>query len=119
MREDQFNKLVSEALDALPQEFVDKLDNVDVVVEVWPTVVQLHSVNARSPYQLLGLYQGVPQTKRRNSFQLPDKISIFAGPILNQANTNEAVKQLVERVVKHEIAHHFGMDDHAIRKRGY
>ena len=65
------------------------IDNVEVVVEEWPSSDQLHSVGLHNRFSLLGLYQGVPQPKRRGGFQLPDKISIFAGPILAQSSNED------------------------------
>lgn len=114
-----FESLVAQTLDSLPQEFIDKLDNVDVVVEIWPSPSQLQSVGLNHPQTLFGLYQGVPQTKRRGGFQYPDKITIFAGPMLSRTQDPQQLQQMVEKTVKHEIAHHFGMDEHSIRKRGY
>ena len=93
--------------------------NMDVIVEEWPTAQQLQSVGVKSPHTLFGLYQGVPQIKRRGGFQFPDKISILAGPIISVSKTHEDVRQKVSDVVRHEIAHHFGMDEEGIRKRGY
>ena len=119
MNRQEFESLVKEALDSLPEEFIAKFNNLDVVVEEWPSSEQLRSARVKPPHTLFGLYQGVPQTKRRGGFQLPDKISIFAGPIISVSRTHTQVKQKVSDVVRHEIAHHFGMDEHSIQKRGY
>lgn len=107
-----FESLVAEALADLPEEFARKLDNVDVVIEDAPTAAQLASVGLTHPMQLYGLYQGIPQTKRRQySFVAPDKISIFRLPILARHRTPEAIKHKVRAVVLHEIGHHFGMSE--------
>jgi predicted Zn-dependent protease with MMP-like domain len=113
-----FEQFVLEALESLPQEFLDKMDNVDIVVEEWPTSEHLNRVGATPQTLLFGLYQGVPRPKRSGTFQLPDKITIFAGPIISVAPTEKAIKEKVMQVVKHEIAHHFGMGEAAIRRRG-
>ena len=112
-----FEKLVQEALNELPEVFQEKLENVAVVVESWPTAEQLASVGIRPPSTLFGLYHGVPKVKRGSFYSaLPDKITIFAGPILATSQTPEAVKTRVKQVVQHEIAHHFGFDEAKIRK---
>ncbi len=112
-----FEKLVQEALNELPEEFQQKLENVAVVIEDWPTPDELSSVGIRPPGTLFGLYHGVPKTNRGSYYSsLPDKISIFAGPILATSSTPEAVKERVKQVVLHEIAHHFGFPETKIRE---
>lgn len=113
-----FEALVTQALDQLPNEFQQKLNNVEVTIQDWPSSSQLQSVNARPNSTLFGLYQGVPLTKR-GGLQLPDKITIFKGPILKASRSSEEVIRHVHRVVRHEIAHHFGMDETAIRRTGH
>ncbi len=112
-----FERLVKEALNELPEEFQEKLENVAVVVEEWPTPAQLALARIRPPGTLLGLYHGVPKTKRGSYYSaLPDKITIFAGPILATSPNQEAVKERVKQVVRHEIAHHFGFSEQKVRK---
>src|SRR4030066_2252484 len=105
MTNQEFEQLVAEALENLPSFFKEKLENVDVVVEEWP------SGNVAKGRLLLGLYQGVPKTKRGAGYTLvlPDKITIFKGPIeLVSRGGNKAIKNTVIDTVQHEIAHHFG-----------
>ena len=118
MNLEEFEALVARALESLPQEFAKKPDNVDVVVEAWPSAKQLRQTRVGSGMTLYGLYQGVPRTKRGQYFGvLPDKITIFAGPILQSFGSDvEAVKDQVRRTVIHEIAHHFGMSEEDIRR---
>jgi predicted Zn-dependent protease with MMP-like domain len=118
MEKEKFEALVVRAIDSLPAEFQRKLENVDVVVEDWPTPGQLRQAKHSHPTQLLGLYQGVPQTKRgeRYGMVLPDKISIFQKPIEAQCRFGEEIEAKVEEVVRHEIAHHFGLDEKTLRK---
>lgn len=117
MNQETFKKLVQEALNRLPEEFQEKLENVAVVVEEWPTAEELASVGLRPPQTLFGLYHGVPKTKRGSYYSaLPDKISIFAGPILATSPTPEVIKERVRQVVQHEIAHHFGLSEEKVRK---
>lgn len=117
MTREDFEKLVQEALGELPEEFQEKLENVAVVIEEWPTAEQLSSVGIRPPGTLFGLYHGVPKVRRGSFYSaLPDKITIFAGPILAASPTPEAVKARVKQVVQHEIAHHFGFSEEKVRK---
>ncbi len=120
MNPEIFEDLVDDALAALPEQFADMLDNVVVVVEDWPDRATLRSVGARSPYELLGFYHGVPQTGRTSNYGLvtPDKISIYRRPIEAQCRTAEELREMVKRVVFHELAHHFGIDDDRLREIG-
>jgi len=118
MQREKFEALVLRAIDNLPPEFQRKLENVDIVVENWPTPRQLRQAKHSHPIQLLGLYQGVPQTRRgrRYGLVLPDKISIFQKPIEAQCRFGEEIEAKIEEVVRHEIAHHFGLDERTLRK---
>jgi predicted Zn-dependent protease with MMP-like domain len=118
MQREKFEALVARAIDNLPPEFQRKLENVDVVVEDWPTRRQLRQVKHRHPIQLLGLYQGVPQTRRGRGYGLvlPDKISIFQKPIEAQCRFGDEIEAKIEEVVRHEIAHHFGLDEKTLRR---
>lgn len=111
--QDQFDELVLSAIEDLPEIFLDCLENVAIVVEEWPDRATLQSVGVRQRSNLLGLYQGIPQTDRTHGYNLvmPDKISIYRRPILMRCRTELEVRDLVQRVVRHEIAHHFGIDD--------
>ena len=118
MQREEFEALVARAIENLPPEFKSKLENVGVVVEEWPTPGQLRQAKNIHPNQLLGLYQGVPQTKRGRGYGLvlPDKISIFQKPIEAQCRFGDEIEAKIEEVVRHEIAHHFGLDDETLRK---
>ena len=118
MERERFDALVARALEDLPPEFKIKLENVDVVVEDWPTPMQLRQVKLSHPSQLLGLYQGVPQTRRGRGYGmvLPDKISIFQKPIEAQCRFGEEIEAKIGEVVRHEIAHHFGTDEKTLRR---
>jgi predicted Zn-dependent protease with MMP-like domain len=117
MDREEFEDLVGRAIESLPLEFQRKLENVDIVVEERPTGAQLRQAKIRSPWQLLGLYQGVPQTRRGRGYGLvlPDKISIFQRAIEAQCRTGYEIEAKVGEVVRHEIAHHFGLDDETLR----
>lgn len=118
MEREKFEALVARAVDSLPPEFQRKLENVDIVVEEWPTPRQLRQAKHIHPTQLLGLYQGVPQTRRGRGYELvlPDKISIFQKPIEAQCRFGDEIEAKIGEVVRHEIAHHFGLDDETLRK---
>jgi predicted Zn-dependent protease with MMP-like domain len=118
----QFEKIVDDAVAAVPKKFLDKLSNVAIVVQDFPSYNQLAKLGVKPgsqpprPYLLLGLYQGVPQTKRWGGGAFfPDKITIFKEPIEYLSNSEEDVKRIVKDTVKHEIAHHFGFSEQAIR----
>ena len=109
---EQFEELVSEALDTLPPELARLLDNVVVVVE--------DDAPADDP-DLLGLYSGIPLTERGTWYAgvLPDRITIFRLPTLAMCKTVEDVVEEVEITVVHEIAHHFGISDARLHELGY
>jgi predicted Zn-dependent protease with MMP-like domain len=99
-----FDQAVQDAIDSLPQELRDRISNVEVVVEDEPPPGQ----------PLLGLYQGVPLTRRGSGYSgaLPDKISIYRGPLERlYGHDPELLSDQIRRVVLHEVAHHFGISD--------
>lgn len=121
MTPDRFWELVEEALESLPEEIERAMDNVQVVVEPWPTLQQLRAAGiAPGRGTLFGLYEGVPLTLRTRAYGLvpPDKITIFQGPITTVYRTDEAIRDQVRRTVIHEIAHHFGIDDDRLLELG-
>ena len=118
MRGEEFERLVAEALEELPEEFQKRLDNVDVVVAAEPTREQVKRAGVGPHQTLFGLYEGVPLTKRDRGYHLvlPDKITIFQRPIEAVCRTNEEIRKLVRKTVMHEIAHHFGIGDERLRE---
>lgn len=111
---DRFEEIVAEALDEIPDELWALIDNVAVLVEEWPNRAQLDSLGLRSPYQLLGLYEGVPLTERTHAYGLvpPDRITIFRRPIYAACPpVEESIRAQIRRTVLHEVAHHFGISD--------
>ena len=121
MDDEQFSRYVDEAIASLPQEFREKLDNVAVVVDEYPTALQLQKLKMRDGSMLLlGLYEGIPQTKRNAGYgvggTLPDKITIFKQPILQVTRSEQETVAQIRSTVLHEIAHHFGMDEKAVRQ---
>lgn len=118
MDRQRFERLVARAVDSLPEEFRTKLENIDVVVEDWPTQGQLAKVGLKGGQTLLGLYQGVPRTKRGRHYGLvpPDKITIFQKPIEAKCRHDTEITAEIKRVVRHEIAHHFGIGEAKLRQ---
>lgn len=114
----KFQELVTGAVGSLPSEFRDKLENIEVVIEGWPSQSQLAEVGLRRGEALLGLYQGVPHTMRDKRYGLvpPDKITIFQKPIEARCKYDAEITEEVKRVVLHEIAHHFGIGDTRLRQ---
>ena len=114
-----FETLVVQALDDLPDAFLAALDNVEVVIEKEPSVAHRNRL-APPGATLLGLYEGVPQTRRTSGYGLvaPDKITIFEGPIRRASTDDQSLQKLVQRTVIHEIAHHFGISDDRLRQLG-
>ncbi len=115
---DPFEQLVAEALDTLPEEIARMMSNVQVVVENEPSQDQLRFVPPG--HTLFGLYHGIPLTKRGVYDQaLPDKISIFRGPIVRSERTPERIREQVRRTVIHEIGHHFGIGEARLHELGW
>ncbi len=109
---------MAKAVADLPDEFQERLDNIDVVVLDEPTSRQLADAGLKRGETLLGLYEGVPLTKRSRSYGMvpPDKVTIFQNPIEASCRGETAIQQEIQRVVKHEIAHHFGIGDARLRQ---
>ncbi len=112
MDQDKFKKLVGEAIDLLPKEFAEKLNNVAVIVEDYPSSMQLQKLGIAPWGLLFGLYEGIPQTQRGIYYSAPpDKITIFKNSIERVARTDEEIKERIRVTVIHEIGHHFGLSD--------
>ncbi len=114
IQEPEFQALVQQALDGLPDEYAKRISNVAVVVEEEPSPEVLADLEMDEDEDLLGLYQGLPIDKEsffQAGGQLPAKISIYRGPILRLCRTKQEVVQEVRDTVVHEIGHHFGFDD--------
>lgn len=113
-----FEELVADALDQIPEQLGRAMENVAVCVADWPTPAQLHGVHGT----LLGLYEGVSLTHRSPlSYEgvMPDRITIFEGPIRRLARDDAHLIQLVRTTVIHEVAHHFGISDDRLAELGW
>lgn len=109
--DEEFERIVGEALDSLPKRFSDLIENVAVTIEDEPTEDDV-DVMENAEAEILGVYRGVALTTRmHDSPLLPDEITIFRGPISRISRTrNEAIEQVRETVI-HEIGHYFGLED--------
>jgi predicted Zn-dependent protease with MMP-like domain len=117
----RFEEIVSEAIDEIPEMLWNVVDNMVVTVEEWPSRRQIESVGLPPGNTLLGLYEGIPLTKRTTHYGLapPDKITIFRGPILQFCPPDEnVIRAQIRRTVLHEIAHHFGISDDRLHELG-
>jgi predicted Zn-dependent protease with MMP-like domain len=121
MTDERFEQLVDEGIEAIPERFLKKLENVAIVIADTPSREQLVENHVPEGDTLLGLYEGVPLIERGDVYGgliLPDKITIFKEPLLEEAaGDDNALRTLVRETVWHEIAHYFGYDDDAIEAR--
>lgn len=108
----EFDQWIAEALDELPPAFAERLENVVVRSEEEPTAGEERALGLTRRETLLGVYRGVPRTKRDANFTgLPDQIVIFRGPILRVARDRAGAIAQIRKTVLHEIGHHFGLSD--------
>src|SRR4051812_26869693 len=108
---ERFEELVGDALDGIPTELGELMENVAVFVE-----------EGTPSSGLLGLYQGVPLTRRESygiGGGMPDRITIYRLPILARCHDEDEVVAAVRVTVVHEVGHHFGIDDHRLRELGW
>lgn len=108
----EFDQLVTRAMDELPQEYITQLNNVAIVYADEPTDEQIRRMKIDNNHLLLGLYEGIPQTQRGAGYNLvlPDKITLFKKPILAVVRTKDELFEQIKRTLWHEIAHHYGLN---------
>jgi predicted Zn-dependent protease with MMP-like domain len=120
---EEFDVLVEEALGTIPQRFRDALKNVAIVVEDEPTPEQLASIDDDEDEDdfgeeltLLGLYEGTPLTERKwdDGNRLPDKVTLFQGPIEDASEDDDDVVIAIGETLIHEIGHYFGLSEDEI-----
>jgi predicted Zn-dependent protease with MMP-like domain len=114
----EFEELVALALKGLPKSLKDRMENIDVVVESRAPQYLLIELGLQSPFELLGLYQGVPLDRRGFYYGnvLPDKITLFQNPIESICKDKEEIEKKVKEVIIHEVGHYFGMSDEKLRE---
>jgi predicted Zn-dependent protease with MMP-like domain len=120
MDAETFDRCVEEAFDALPEDIVAELRNVEITTEDWPDKETMQLARVRFPSNLLGFYHGVPLTQRGQGYHmvLPDRITLYREPILRKCATDERARELIAHVLRHEIAHYFGISDKRLRQLG-
>ena len=112
LTDEEFDRLISKAMDDIPQEYIKGLDNVAVVYADWPDQYQAKKAGLREGNILLGLYEGIPLTQRGAgyTFVLPDKITLFKHSILMVSHDEHSLYEQIKRTLWHEIAHYYGLD---------
>ncbi len=118
MERERFEELVRQALKDLPEQIAQKMNNVDVEVLDQPSAAQLASLKVPAGHTLLGLYQGIPLTRRTSGYQMvpPDRITIFNHPLEKISRSEDDLVERVRDTVIHEVAHHFGISDERLRE---
>lgn len=108
----EFDKLISQAMDQLPEKYIKNLQNVLVTYEDEPTEEQRQKLKLRGNQTLFGLYEGIPRTRRGAGYNLvlPDKITIFKRPILASVSSQEELQEQIKHTLWHELAHYYGLD---------
>lgn len=111
MTDAEFDVLITRAMDELPEKYIKGLDNVAIVMADDPTTDQLAKMKVDRHSLLLGLYEGIPLTKRgaNYNFVLPDKITLFKNSILAISDNEEGLFEQIKRTLWHEIAHYYGL----------
>lgn len=120
LTEEHFEEVVAKGIDAVPEKYLKRLQNVAFVVADNPSDEQRQRMHLRHYETLYGLYEGIPQVSRGAGYTmvLPDKITIFKKPIERDSETIEQLEEKVRKTVWHEVAHHFGLDHDRIHELG-
>jgi predicted Zn-dependent protease with MMP-like domain len=118
MTRPQFEALVARAMRRLPKTFRDKIKNIAVVVEDWADPETLAEMGIEPPDTLYGLYRGIDLTRRDGSYGnvLPDVVTIYQGPIEEDAVDEDDMAEIVRETVVHELGHYFGLDDETMHR---
>jgi predicted Zn-dependent protease with MMP-like domain len=122
LNDEELREEAARVLDELPDEFRERLHNIEIVVQKRPSKHQLAEMDL-DPHEevIYGLYEGVPLPDR-SVFDppiLPDKITLFSEPLLSDFPDREELREQIRLTVIHEIGHYFGMDEDEIEKLGY
>jgi predicted Zn-dependent protease with MMP-like domain len=114
----QFEALVARAMRSLPRSFRKKIANIAVVVEDWADAATLAEMGIEPPDTLYGLYRGIDLTHRDTTYGnvLPDVITIYQGPIEEDAVDEDDMAEIVRETVVHELGHYFGLDDETMHR---
>jgi predicted Zn-dependent protease with MMP-like domain len=114
----EFDELVDQALDELPDELAARISNLHIVVQDFPEPEEVEDGDIEG---VLGLYEGVPLTQRASDYYgfLPDRITLYKANIESEAGSAGEVREVIRRTVLHEVAHHFGIDDDRLDELGW
>lgn len=111
----RFHEMINEAMASLPKTHTEMLKNVAILLEDNVSTEQRQRLNLADNQTLLGLYEGVPLSKRQGMAPtLPDRITLFKYPILNSISSESELKNQIRHTLWHEIAHYYGLDHPAI-----
>ena len=118
LTDDDFDKLISQVMDELPHEYIERLNNVLITYADEPSAEQRTKLKLRCNQTLFGLYEGVPLPARGGgyNFVLPDRITIFKGPITRASENFAELREQTKRTLWHEIAHFYGLDHDRIHQ---
>ncbi len=115
--DEEFQRLIGQALTELPGEHVKNIRNVAILYEDVPTPEQREKLRLGGNQTLLGLYEGTPLSQRQGMTRLfPDKITLFKIPLCQHADTEDQLKEQIKHTLWHEIAHYYGLDHDRIRE---
>jgi predicted Zn-dependent protease with MMP-like domain len=116
--DEQFEKMVADAMDALAKQLAD-VKNVGIVIAEEPDEAQREKLQLRGDQSLFGLYEGIPLTKRNSNYSgvLPDKITIFKLPLASSVHTVAELQKAVHHTLWHELGHHYGLEHSDIYSR--
>lgn len=115
--DDEFQQLINQALEDLPGDHARNIENVAILYADEPTSGQREQLLLRDDQTLLGLYEGLPLSQRQGTTRLlPDKITLFKGPLTRRSNTIEELEEDIRHTLWHEIGHYYGLDHKHIRE---
>lgn len=117
MGRDEFQQLVDDAWERIPEGFRNRFSNVAIFVQDEPSAEHLRSTGTPDGHTLLGLYQGIPLDQRGWGYNmaLPDQVTLFQGPIERSARSAREIPGIIYDTLWHELAHHLGMDEDEVR----
>lgn len=114
---DEMEAIARRVLDSLPEPFAESLRDVVLLIEDFADEATLAAMDIEDPFDLTGVYEGIPVTERsvEHSGTMPDRIRLFRRPILDEwADGDDTLEHLVAHVLVHEVGHHFGLSDEAM-----
>lgn len=111
MTDQQFDQLITRAMDELPQEYLKNLENVAIIMADDPSSEQIEKMKIDHNHLLLGLYEGVPKTMQGSGWtgMLPSKITLFKHPLMRVSRDEASFFEQIKRTLWHEIAHYYGL----------